>query len=374
MTKVRLEQGHVELDKALPFDLCNERGIILLKNGYVVRSKSQLDRLIDQGTYFEDINDEFSKKQQPPEEKVSIFLRVGELAVEYATLFEKHSPDYSSVLEIADRIQELCELDGDAVLANLQLLTGGKYSLRHSFQTALLSEILLRALARPVEVKRYAIAGALTMNVGMLVLQDELYSQKMDLTLEQKRTMIAHPQIATEQLRKAGIDHPVWLEVVAHHHEMIDGSGYPRKLNQSELSIESQAVSLADRYCAMISKRDYRAGLLPNIAANTLLNRQASTIDPAIAAAFVKEVGNHPPGTVVFLANGELGVIVKKLSNASLPLARSLRSSSGIRFPEPPKRNTREQAFAIKEALSPDAAKDFDLAILWSPLLLDKND
>jgi HD-GYP domain-containing protein (c-di-GMP phosphodiesterase class II) len=374
MSKVRLDQGHVELDKALPFDLCNERGIILLKNGYVIRSKSQLDRLIDQGTYFEDINEEFSKKQQETAEKVSIFLRVGELAGEFITLFEKQTPEYSSVLDIVDRIQELCGLDNNAVLANLQLLTSGKYSLRHSFQTALLTEILLRTLNRPAEVRRYAIAGALTMNIGMLALQDDLYSQKLELTLEQKRTMIAHPQIATEMLRKAGIDHPVWLEVVDHHHEMIDGSGYPRKLKQSELSIESQAVSLADRYCAMIAKREYRAGLLPNIAASNLLNRQASTIDPAIAAAFSKEVGNHPPGTVVLLFNGEMAVVVKRLANASLPLVRSLRSSSGIRFPEPPKRNTREQAYAIKEALSSDAAKDFDLAILWSTLLLDKND
>jgi HD-GYP domain-containing protein (c-di-GMP phosphodiesterase class II) len=204
--------------------------------------------------------------------------------------------------------------------------------------------------------------------------QDDLYSQKIELTLDQKRTMIAHPHIATEKLRNAGIDQPVWLQVVAHHHEMIDGSGYPKKLTQNELSIESQAVSLADRYCAMVAKREYRAGLLPNVAANNLLNRQASTIDPAIAAAFAKEVGNYPPGTVVLLANGEMGVVVGQLSNATYPLVRSLRSPSGIRFPESPKRNTREQAFAIKEALSPEAAKAFDLAVLWSPLLLDKND
>jgi HD-GYP domain-containing protein (c-di-GMP phosphodiesterase class II) len=372
MTKVRLDQGHVTLDQALPFDLCNERGIILLKNGYVIRSKSQIDRLIEQGTYFEDIYDEFSKKDQHTVEKVSIFLRVGELASEFINVFDKHAPNYSCALDIAERIQELSELDRDAVLANLQLLKNDKYSLRHSFQTALLTEILLRHLDRPVEARRYAMAGALTMNIGMLEIQDALYSQKIELTLDQKRTMIAHPKIASEALRKASIDHPTWIEVVNHHHEMIDGSGYPRKLHKNELSIESQAVSLADRYCAMISKREYRPGLLPNVAANDLMNRQSATIDPIIATAFVSEVGNHPPGTVVFLANGEMGIVVNRLSNASHPLVRSLRSSSGIRYPEPPKRNTRERAFAITEAMSPDAATDFDLAILWSPLQLDQ--
>ncbi len=374
MTKVRLDQGHVTLDKALPFDLCNERGIILLKNGFVIRSKSQLDRLIEQGTYFEDINDEFSKKLPPAAEKISVFLRVKEVSAEFISLIDKQNPDYAGTLDIAGKIQELCELDSDAVLANIQLLTNGKYSLRHSFETALLTEILLRNLNRPVEIRRYAISGALTMNIGMLELQDVLYSQKIELTLEQKRTMISHPLIATEALRKAGIDHSAWLEVVGHHHEMIDGSGYPIKLYKNELSIESQVVSLADRYCAMISKREYRAGLLPNIAANDLMNRQSATIDPLIAAAFAKEVGAYPPGTVVTLANSEMGVVVNRLSNASHPLVRSLRSSSGIRYPEPPKRNTREQAFAIKEALNPDSAKDFDLSILWSPLLVGKND
>lgn len=372
MTKVRLDQGHVTLGQALPFDLCNERGIILLKYGYVIQSKSQLDRLIEQGTYFEDINDEISKKHQPIAEKVSIFLRVGELAGEFITLFDKQPPDYSGALGIAERIQELCGLDRDAALANIQLLQNGKYSLRHSFEAALLTEILLRHLDRPVEARRYAIAGALTMNIGMLELQDALYSQKMELTLEQKRTMISHPQKAADVLRNAGVDHSAWLEVVAHHHEMIDGSGYPRKLHKNELSIESQVVSLADRYCAMISKREYRAGLLPNVAAGDLMNRQAATIDPVIATAFAKEVGAYPPGTFVSLANGEMGVVVNRLTNASYPLVRSLRSSGGIRYPEPPKRNTREQAFAIKEALGADAAKDFDLANLWSPLQVDQ--
>ena len=371
MTKVRLEPDHVALGQALPFDLCNERGVILLKNGYVIQSKSQLDRLIEQGTYFEDINDEISKKQ-PSAEKVSIFFRVGELAGEFIALFDKQTPNYSGVLDIAEQIQKLCELDSDAVLANIQLLKCGKYSLRHSFQSALLAETLLRHLDLPAEIRRYAIAGTLTMNIGMLQLQDALFSKKLELTLEQKRAMIAHTHIATEELGKHGIDHPVWLKVVEHHHEMIDGSGYPRRLQKSDLSIESQVVSLADRYCAMISNRDYRAGLLPNVAANDLLNRQSSTIEPIIAAAFTKEVGSHPPGTVVALANGEVGIVVNRLSNASQPLVRSLRLPSGIRFPEPPKRNTREQAYAIKEAMSPDTVKDFDLAILWSPLQMDE--
>lgn len=370
MTKVRLDHGHVTLDQALPFDLCNERGIVLLKNGYVIQSKTQLDRLIEQGTYFEDIRDEFSNKQQQSSEKVSIFLLIGELASDFVNLFDKQVPDYCGALDIAKRIQELCELDSDAALASIQLLKNGKYSLRHSFQTSLLTELLLRHLDHPVEARRYAIAGALTMNIGMLELQDALYSQKIELTLEQKRAMIGHTHTATEVLRKHGIDHPVWLKVVEHHHELIDGSGYPRKLQKSDLSIESQVVSLSDRYCAMISKRNYRAGLLPNVAANDLLNRQSSTIDPIIAVAFKKVVGSHPPGTVVCLANGEMGVVVNRLSNASQPLVRSLRSSSGIRFPDPPKRNTREQAYAIKEALNADAAKDFDWAILWSPLQL----
>lgn len=369
MTKVRLEYGLITVEQPLPFNLFDEDGRLLLKHGYTFQDQDQLDRLIERGVFFDEVIDE-APLRQPAAESMHVYSLVGELACTFENLLDKKTPDYGDVLDIAGRIQQLCELDSDAALANILLQKAGRYSLRHSFHTAVMTEILLRSLDRPAEARRHAIAGALTMNACMLELQDELYSQNTPLTLDQKRAIIAHPQAGCSVLREQGIDHPVWLDVVENHHEMIDGSGYAKRLLKDDLSIESQGVSLADRYCAMVSERKHRAGLLPSIAAKDLLSRQSATIEPALAAAFIKEVGVYPPGTVVSLVNGEMAVVVQRLLNPEQPMVRSLRSSTGFRYSEPPKRITSGTVHAIKEVLSADKAEDFDLAILWQPVPL----
>ncbi|OGS90319.1 MAG: hypothetical protein A2Z95_02845 [Gallionellales bacterium GWA2_60_18] len=373
MAKVRLGYGHVTLGQPLPFELVDAHGRVLLKHGYIIRDEDQLGRLIERGVFFDRVVDE-EKQQVQAVEKTSVFSCVCELADAFAGLLDKEKPDYGGVPAIAENIQMLCEKDSDAALACILLRKKGRYALRHSFHAAVLTELLLKRLQHPVEDRRYAVAGALTMNMCMLELQDALYHQNVPLTLEQKRAIVTHPLTAAAVLREQGIAHPVWLKVVELHHEMIDGSGYARKLLKNDLCIESETVSLADRFCAMVSEREYRRGLPPGAAVKDLLGRQAATITPELADAFRKEVGCYPPGSVVTLVNSEMGVVVKRLLNPMQPLVRSLRAASGVRYPDPPKRATSKQAFAIKEELDADAAKDFDLVLLWQQMAQDVMD
>jgi len=367
---VRVEAGLLTTGQALPFDLFDNHHRLLLKRGYTIQSQEQLDRLIERGVFFEK---EIIAKSQERNlvEWLSIYLRMGELSYDFECLFDQTVPNYNEALSIAERIRKLCELDTDAALGSIHHQKSKRYSLRHSFHTAVMTEILLKHLNLPEENRCNAVAGALTMNIAMLELQDILYSQKMSLSLEQKRTLVSHPLEAINVLRKHGIKHPVWIEVIEHHHEMIDGSGYPKRLQVSELSIESQALSLADRYCAMISERGYRTGHLPDAAAKDLINSQTATIAPSLKSAFLREVGIYPPGTVVSLSNGELAVAIRRLQNPKQPLVRSLLSPMGIRYPDPPKRLTSKPAYAINEVLSADKVKEFDLTILWHPIQLD---
>lgn len=369
MAQVKLEHQHVTVGQPLPFDLLDEHGRVLLMHGFLIRTSDQLDRLIERGVLF---NQETEAMPQSQPAVASVFNRIGELACCFDALMSKTIPDYGAALNIAVSIQELCEQDGDAALANILLHKSGRYSLRHSFHSAVITEILLSHLARPAEIRRFAVAGALTMNVGMLDLQDILYRQDAPLTVEQKRAIVVHPQMALKALREAGIDHPVWLDVVEHHHEMIDGTGYAKRLHRDDLSIESQAVSLADRFCTLVLEREFRAGMLPSQAVKDLLGRQSATVEPTLAAAFVKEVGSFPPGTVVALVNGEVGVVVRRLLNAAQPMVRGLRSANGINYPEPPKRLTSKLNYEIKEALGADIVKNHDLTSLWGLIQPDE--
>lgn len=373
MERVRLDYMHLAPGQPLPFELTDAHGRVLLKHGYVIRDEAQIERLVERGVYFEAPEDAASQ-QQPADETRPPQVCGSELFDAYVCLVDSTPPDCAGVADIAGSLQAFCETHADMALACTLLQRAGCYSLRHSFHTAILSEMLLKRLGRPAEERCQAIAGALTMNLCMRALQDELYAQNIPLTIEQKRTMIAHPQSAAQMLREQGIADPVWLEVVENHHEMVDGSGYAKRLLKTSLGIGSQAVSLADRFCALVSARGYRAGIPPSVAIKNLLERQSATIDPLLSAAFVKEIGLYPPGTLVLLASGEVGLVVRRLLNPAHPLVRALRAVSGVRFDVPPKRITSKPAHAIKEALDTDAVKKFDIEVLWQAMSMDESD
>lgn len=371
MTLVQARYGDLVLGKPLPFNLIDEDGRVLLTCGYVLNSESQIERLVNRGVFYEPIEEAVGESHT--HEKVSVYQRVLETAAAFEAVFADgvDQINFYRLVDIASHIQALCDLDPHPLLASIHLYRPARYSLRHAFATAVLSEVLLRHVGRSDEARRQAVAGALTMNLAMMDLQDALYAQEKPLTPEQKRDIVTHPLSVVRLLRANGIEQEIWLDVAEHHHEMLDGSGYSKRLSGPALSIEAQVVSLADRYCAMVSERAYRSGSLPHLAVKELLGKQAATVDASVAAAFSAEMGTYPPGTVVALANGEMAVVVKRTLNPSTPVVRALRASSGVRHAAPPKRLTSKNAFAIQDVLDCGLAQGFDHATLWPPALLD---
>lgn len=151
----------------------------------------------------------------------------------------------------------------------------------------------------------------------------------------------------------------------------MDGSGYPKRLNMDDLTMHSQAVSLADRYCAMVTERAYRPGVLPDIAARTLLVPESAKTGPELTETFIKVVGHVPPGSVVKLVNGDAALVVRRLLKPAQPLVRSLRSANGVRYSNPPKRATSHPSHAIKEVLDTSIAQDHDVDGFWQVTLPD---
>ena len=82
-------------------------------------------------------------------------------------------------------------------------------------------------------------AAALTMNIGMLSLQEVLYQQEKDLTSEQKQLIDSHPAQSVVMLREAKVTDRLWLKCVLAHHEKIDGTAYPNQLSGEQYHEET---------------------------------------------------------------------------------------------------------------------------------------
>lgn len=178
--------------------------------------------------------------------------------------------------------------------------------------------------------------------------------------------VLGHPRLGVALLRAAGVDDPLWLAIVAQHHEHLDGTGYPARLAGDAIVPEAQALMVAERWCSMVAPRAYRSGAPADRALEVLLARLGAEAAPAFGALLADTVGPTPPGTPVRLANGELGIVFRRTADPHAPLVRVFRSPSGAVLPEGVGRTTSEPRPRIEGTVRLDAlACPIDPERIW---------
>lgn len=257
---------------------------------------------------------------------------------------------------IACGIIEAVNQSPDVALASIYLnQIAGPYGVRHCVEAAIICALVAPSIP--------TVAAALTMNAGMVRLVETFQRRDCALSDEERRAVLRHPTESAELLRRAGIDDEEWIACVLAHHERDDGSGYPEGRRGEEIPDAARLVGMADRYCALVSARNYRRSLLPPGALKKL---RADGNHQRLMAAFEAEVGEYPPGTLVRLANGESGVVSSRRGADGAIQVHTLRDTLGVPFAPIERRSTREPHFAIAEALHEDSAGlRFSMRQIW---------
>jgi hypothetical protein len=101
------------------------------------------------------------------------------------------------------------------------------------------------------------------------------------------------------------------LDVCRHHHEKMDGSGYPDKLNADNISLIARMSAVCDVYDAITSNRPYKAGWDPAESVSRMASWQGH-FDPKVLQTFIKTIGIYPTGSLVRMASGKLGIVVEQ--------------------------------------------------------------
>ena len=137
-------------------------------------------------------------------------------------------------------------------------------------------------------------------------------------------------------LQGSGVD-AIALDVVPHHHEKTDGSGYPKHLKGDEISLFAKMGAVCDVYDAITSNRPYKAGWCPAESLRKMAEWSAGHFEPVVFQAFVKSIGIYPIGSLVRLSCGRLGVVTEQgersLLHPRLKVFFSTRINARI-FPE----------------------------------------
>ena len=340
---VPVVRNDLQLGVPIPHSVYDRSGQLLLKAGFRINLERHLQILLSNGLYFDQATllapvrpRSVTSVMPQQEEEQGTFELVENIKERLRKLFEyfrvgrDHDTFVLRVETLSLAVQEACTHDTDAVLACLNLDYEMPYEVIHHLLAAVLCELIGKRLGVKEESRSSLVMAALTHDIGLIDLQDTLDKQEGPLTVSQKTRVAAHSTESTQVLRDLGVRDPTWLDAVLHHHERIDGSGYPDQLVGDALRPPARILAVADNYSAMVRDRPYRKAMVSRAAMRELMVDQGNKIDQRLIQAMIKEIGIFPPGVLVKLASGEVAVVKERLENTAAPAACAFIKPDGM--------------------------------------------
>jgi HD-GYP domain-containing protein (c-di-GMP phosphodiesterase class II) len=155
-------------------------------------------------------------------------------------------------------------------------------------------------------------------DLGKAMMPMEVLNKPGKLTDEEFRIIKGHPEEGHRLLLEGGTVGAVPLDVCLHHHEKIDGSGYPHRLKDEQISEFAKMGAVCDVYDAITSNRPYKSGWDPAESIRKMTEWCNGHFDARIFQAFVRSIGIYPVGSLVRLSSGRLAVVLEQSEKSLL--------------------------------------------------------
>ncbi|MFT5872916.1 MAG: HD-GYP domain-containing protein (c-di-GMP phosphodiesterase class II) [Clostridium sp.] len=192
------------------------------------------------------------------------------------------------------------------------------YTYQHSVNVAVISLVLGVQLQLNQNELYTLCMGALIHDIGKVLIPKDIVLKPGPLTNEEFETIKEHTTKGYNYL-KGCLDISAPARIVAlQHHEKIDGHGYPDNIKDKSINRFARIVAIADVYDALTSDRPYRKAMSPNDAVEYILSHGDTQFDYEMVKVFSKAVVPYPPGTLVKLSTGDIGVVTDVFPNFAL--------------------------------------------------------
>ncbi|KAB2926806.1 MAG: DUF3391 domain-containing protein [Dechloromonas sp.] len=185
---------------------------------------------------------------------------------------------------------------------------GGEELYFHSLNVTMLSLMVARDLRLPPEVIGPLGMGALFHDIGRKEIPNRILLKLEPLTQAERHLYEMHCQYGVEMGQRLGFAPPI-LAIIREHHELYDGSGYPQKLKGDAIGLLSRIVVLANHYDELCNPVNIANALTPHEALSLMFAKLRGKFDPKLLQVFIRCLGVYPPGTIVQLSNGVIGMI-----------------------------------------------------------------
>ena len=219
--------------------------------------------------------------------------------------------DADAVLPMVVSIRDSVMRNPHALISVARLKTADNYTYLHSVAVSALMTVLARQLGLSDEDTMVAALGGLLHDMGKAAVPPAILNKPGRLTDGEFDVIRQHPEQGQALLVAAGLNNRPVLDIVLHHHEKIDGSGYPQRLAGDAIPRLARMGAVCDVYDAITSNRPYKQGWDPAESLKRMATWEGH-FDPAIFQPFVKSLGIYPVGSLVRLASDHLAVVTEQ--------------------------------------------------------------
>ena len=226
--------------------------------------------------------------------------------------------DKEGSLNIVEEISNSIFRNQNALISLARIKTKDDYTYLHSVAVCALMISLARQLKLDEKHIQLAGLGGLLHDIGKIRIPLSVLNKPSSLTEEEFAVVQGHPSAGYHILKQGGEFPEEVLDVCLHHHEKMDGSGYPDRLVANQISLMAKMGAVCDVYDAITSDRPYKAGWRPGTAIRKMAEWSKGHFDEKIFHAFVKALGIYPTGSLVKLSSGHLAVVCDQEEGALL--------------------------------------------------------
>lgn len=189
-------------------------------------------------------------------------------------------------LEPGVHVRMASEDDLDRVAKGFALVVDSKspFTSGHSERVSVFTDLIAEELGITVEHRRFLRRAALLHDIGKLAISNSILDKPDKLSDDEFRTIKSHPLHSASILRDVQAFSGL-AEVAGHHHERLDGRGYPHGLKADDISLDVRVVTVADVFDALTADRPYRKAMSPAAAFTIMDKDMGKAFDPICLAA-----------------------------------------------------------------------------------------
>ncbi len=327
--------------------LYNSTGSILLKKG-IELNETLLLRLEENGVFLVYIDDGYSQHEIKDIIEPEVRYRAIQSIRNIFELVEKKPKNASeephdvrklliqkSMAKYLDSVKSVSATIIDNILSSQTLMINlvdiksyDSHTYEHSLNVAVLSLILGIEAKLGKNQLHSLFIGSLLHDIGKVLLPVKAGKPLTEADIE---ILKAHPMKGYEYLKDSRSIDGIAKSIILQHHEHYDGSGYPRGTLGQYASLASRIVSICNRYDVLTSDTSAGRAVPPNEAMEYLMANAGTEFDFDLVSLFVRKIIPYPPGTLVTLSNGLIGVVTEVNNNFPLrPVLRYVVQGTGV--------------------------------------------